>query len=46
MHAIGQCTGVVAGSVAIAGKSPFPVLGIEPDNEGVFIHDALSRSRH
>ena len=40
MHAIGQCTGVVAGSVAIAGKSPFPVFGIEPDNEGVFIHDA------
>ena len=43
MHAIGQCTRVVAGSVAIAGKSPFPVLGIDSDNEGVFIHDALTQ---
>ena len=32
MHIIGQCTGVVAGSEPIAGKSPFPVLGIDSDN--------------
>ena len=43
MYAIGQCTGVVAGSEPIAGKSHFPVLGIDSDNEGVFIHDALTQ---
>ena len=43
MHAIGQCTRVVAGSVAIAGKSPFPVLGIDSDNDSVFINDTLTQ---
>ena len=34
---------VVAGLKAIAGKLPFPVLGIDSDNDSVFINNTLTR---
>ena len=34
---------VVAGSEAIAGQLPFPVLGIDSDNDSVFINDTLTQ---
>ena len=34
---------VVAGLEAIAGQLPFPVLGIDSDNDSVFINDTLTR---
>ena len=36
---------VVAGQEAIAKQLPFPVLGIDSDNDTVFINDTLTRYR-
>ena len=35
---------VAAGLEAIAGQMPFPVLGIDSDNDSVFINDTLTES--
>ena len=35
---------VAAGPEAIAGQLPFPVLGIDSDNDSVFINDTLTES--
>ena len=37
---------VAAGLEAIAGQLPFPVLGIDSDNDSVFINDTLTESHH